>query len=102
MASKGEGGIMEKKVAWWDKLGKPQYGGEIVIRVNRKIVNLDPYYGVHLPQIHTAWMEKLFVDDWTLDPEIYDYRMYLPPNQYVKGHIAESWDFTDPYTFVVH
>ena len=102
MASNGEGCIMEKKVAWWDKLGKPQYGGEMVIRVNRKIVNLDPYYGVHLPQIHTAWMEKLFVDDWTLDPEIYDYRMYLPPNQYVKGHLAETWEFTDPYTFVVH
>ena len=93
MASKGEGGIMEKKAArWWDKLGKPQYGGEMVIRINRKIVNLDPYKGTHPTQIHTAWMEKLFVDDWTLDPEIYDYRMNLPPNQYVKGHLAETWD----------
>ena len=89
-------------INWWDKLGKPQYGGEMVIRLNRKIVNLDPYYGVHLPQIHTAWMEKMFVDDWTLDPEIYDYQDNLRPNQYVKGHLAESWEFTDPYTFVVH
>ena len=23
---------------WWDKLGKPQYGGEIVIRADRNIV----------------------------------------------------------------
>ena len=30
---------------WWVKLGKPQYGGELTYRLNRKIVNLDPYYG---------------------------------------------------------
>ena len=47
-------------------------------------------------------MEKLHVDDWTLDPEIYDYRMNLRPNQYVKGHLAESWEFADPSTYVVH
>ena len=50
---------MVKESVWWEKLGKPQYGGEMVFRLNRKIVNLDPYYGVHLTQIHTAWMEKL-------------------------------------------
>jgi ABC-type transport system substrate-binding protein len=93
---------MVKESVWWEKLGKPQYGGEMVFRLNRKIVNLDPYYGVHLTQIHTAWMEKLFVDDWTLNPEIYDYVKNQRPNQYVKGHLAESWEFTDPSTFVVH
>ncbi len=93
---------MEKKVAWWDKLGKPQYGGEMVIRLNRKIVNLDPYNGVHLTQIHTAWMEKLFVDDWTIDPAVYDYRMVERPKTSVKGHLAETWEFKDPTTFVVH
>ena len=93
---------MVKESVWWEKLGKPQYGGEMVFRLNRKIVNLDPYYGVHLTQIHTAWIEKLFVDDWTLNPEIYDYVKNQRPNQYVKGHLAESWEFTDPSTFVVH
>jgi ABC-type transport system substrate-binding protein len=87
---------------WWEKLGKPQYGGELTYRLNRKIVNLDPYYGVHLTQIHTAWMEKLFVDDWTLNPEIFDYVRNLRPNEYVKGHLAESYEFKDPKTFVVH
>jgi len=52
---------MENKYNWWDKLGKPQYGGEMVIRLNRKIVNFDPYFGYHLTQIHTAWLEKMFV-----------------------------------------
>jgi ABC-type transport system substrate-binding protein len=93
---------MEKKTAWWEKLGKPQYGGELNIRLNRKIVNLDPYFGYHLTQIHTAWMEKMFVDDWTLDPAIYDYSGNQPPYKWIKGHLAESWEFADPHTFVVH
>ena len=46
-------------------------------------------------------MEKLSADDWTLDPQ-YMTTGCLPPNQYVKGHLAESWEFTDPYTYVVH
>jgi peptide/nickel transport system substrate-binding protein len=93
---------MENNHAWWEKLGKPQYGGELNIRLNRKIVNFDPYFGYHLTQIHTAWLEKMFVDDWTLAPEKYDYTKNLRPNQWVKGHLAETWEFTDPYTFVVH
>ena len=92
----------EKPNDGWISLGSRQYGGKMVIRLNRKIVNLDPYYGVDLTQIHTGWMGKMFVDDWTLNPEIYDYRMNLRPNQYVHGHLAESWEFTDPSTFVVH
>jgi ABC-type transport system substrate-binding protein len=94
---------MENKTErWWDKLGKPQYGGELNIRLNRKIVNLDPYFGYHLTQIHTGWMEKMFVDDWTLDPAIYDYSGNQPPYKWIKGHLAESWEFEDPHTFVVH
>ena len=93
-------GAMEHKTNWWDKLGAPQYGGEMVIRLNRKIVNFDPYFGYHLTQIHTAWLEKMFVDDWTLPPETYDYRKNLRPNQWVKGHLAESWEFTNPFTLL--
>ena len=29
---------------WWDKLGKPQYGGELVIRSKRDVVNFDPLF----------------------------------------------------------
>ena len=42
---------------WWDKLGKPQYGGEIVIRADRDIVNFDPFS--NSSNIDSAWMEKL-------------------------------------------
>jgi len=36
---------MEKKVEkWWDALGKPQYGGELVIRANRNLENFEPLF----------------------------------------------------------
>lgn len=87
---------------WWDKLGKPQYGGEIVIRANRNIVNFDPYFSEQRANIYSAWMEKLHADDWTLDPAIFDYKTCWHPSQYLKGCLAESWEFTDPRTHVVH
>jgi peptide/nickel transport system substrate-binding protein len=96
---------LERKAAaggnWWDKLGKPQYGGEMVFRLNRKIVNFDPYYGVHLTQIYTAWMERLHAVDWTLDPSVSIDSKGLRPT-HGKGYLAETWEFTDPYTYVVH
>ena len=93
---------MEKKVRkWWDKLGKPEYGGELVIRANSDIVNFDPYYPV-LGNIHSAWMETLFSDDWTLDPSIFDYKAHWRPSQYVKGHLLASWEWHDSSTFVAH
>ena len=29
---------------WWDKLGEPQYGGEMVVRATRNIMSFDPYF----------------------------------------------------------
>ena len=92
---------MKNKGAWWEKLGKPQYGGEIVIRANIDIENFDPYNAT-LGNIHSAWMERLFSDDWILDPAVFDYKAHWRPSQYLKGHLAESWKFTDQSTFVAH
>ena len=93
---------MKIKVPWWDKLGKPQYGGEMVLRADRDIVNFDPYYNVFLSQIFWAWMEPLTKNDWTADPGVIDYKRLFRPNQHRKGQLAESWDFPEPGTFVVH
>jgi peptide/nickel transport system substrate-binding protein len=94
---------MEKETArWWDKLGKPQFGGTINIRFPSNIVNFDPYNEAQLTQIFWAWMESMGGPDWTLDPASFDYKIFLRPNQYRKGQLAESWEFPDPYTFVVH
>ena len=95
---------MEKKVEkWWDALGKPQYGGELVIRANRSLENFDPYFDEsNLCSIQGAWMERLVCDDWTVDPATWNFGLGWHPAQYKKGHLAESWEFTDPGTHVVH
>jgi peptide/nickel transport system substrate-binding protein len=94
--------MMERKIAWWDKLGKPQYGGEMSLRINSNITNYDPYVGGHHFQVYSAWMEQLHTDDWTTDPAIYEYKIGFPPNQFVKGELAESWEFPDPSTCIIH
>jgi peptide/nickel transport system substrate-binding protein len=94
--------MLKKDESWWDKLGQPQYGGKIVLRINRDIANFDPYFPEMLPNIDSAWMEKLFADDWTLDPSVYRYNTHFRPTEFVKGHLGESWKFTDPNTLVVH
>ncbi len=94
---------MEKTTGkWWDKLGKPQYGGELVIRANRDIVNFDPYFTETLTSIYGAWMERLVADDWTVDPAEWDYRITWHPSKYLKGQLAESWEFKDPCTHIIH
>ena len=93
---------MRTKGNWWDKLGKPQYGGEMVIRADRNIVNFDLYFGQQVANIDSAWMEKLHTDDWTLDPAVFDYKTCWRPSQYLKGQLAESWEFTAPSICVAH
>ena len=94
---------MEKTAGkWWDKLGKPQYGGELVIRANRDIVNFDPYFTETLTSIYGAWMERLVADDWMVDPAEWDYKITWHPSKYLKGQLAESWEFKDPCTHIIH
>jgi ABC-type transport system substrate-binding protein len=87
---------------WWDKLGKPQYGGELVVRANRDIVNFDPYYTEALTSIFGGWMERLVSDDWTVDPNEWDFKITWHPSKYLKGNLAEGWEFKDPCTHIVH
>jgi len=61
----------------------------------------DPYMG-QLMSINCAWMERLSADDWTLDPAVFDFTLTWRPPDYVKGSLAESWEFPDPSTFVLH
>ena len=82
---------MEKQMSnWWDKLGTPQYGGEMVVRSARNIVNFDPYNGAHLTEIYGAWLERLCAGDATIDPAVFSYQTMAPPHL-LRGHLAESW-----------
>jgi hypothetical protein len=75
---------------WWDKLGKPQYGGTATLRLAADIVNFDPIYAETLVTIESAWMEELHANDWTTDPAVYDYKATYRPSDYVKGFLATS------------
>ena len=86
---------------WWDKLGKPTYGGVMVVRNNADIVNFDQY-GPKLPSCISLFEDRLFVDNWTLDPAVFSYKINWRPSDYVKGQLAESWEFTNLSTLVVH
>ena len=86
---------------WWNKLGTPQYGGTITLRLDRDIVNYDSYPGAGM-SINAAFMEKIHCDDWTLDPAVFDYRIGFRPNNFVKGNVAATWEITDPGTYVIH
>ena len=87
---------------WWVKLGIPQYGGIMKIRASRNIENFDPYFTFELSSIYGGWMERLVADDWTLDPAVFEYQLPWHPSKYMKGQLAESWDFPDPVTHVIH
>jgi len=74
----------------------------MVIRINKDIVNFDPFFYSSLTTIESAWMERLFTNDWTLDPSVFRYTAMFRPNEFVKGQLAQSWEFTDPTTLAVH
>jgi peptide/nickel transport system substrate-binding protein len=86
---------------WWDSLGKPQYGGTMTIRVNADITDFDPWAPATMC-IFAGWMERLFADNWTLDPAVFNYSITWRPPDYVVGGLAKSWEFSDPGTIVFH
>ena len=87
---------------WWDSLGTPQYGGSLTLRIARDITNFDVPDTVGQINIMSAYMEKLFGDNWILDPAIYNYKLDWRPSDYEVGDLAKSYEFTDPGTIAVH
>ena len=87
---------------WWDKFGVPQYGGTMTLRSKVDIATFDPYYQQQLVSIFSAWLEQLHADDWTLDPSVFDFNISYHASQFVKGGLAETWEFTDTNTYVIH
>jgi ABC-type transport system substrate-binding protein len=87
---------------WWSSLGSPQYGGTMTIRMNSDVVSWDPYGNAFVNGIFSGYMERLFTDDWTLNPSVFAYEALYRPSDFVKGQLANTWEFTDPTTLVVH
>jgi len=47
-------------------------------------------------------MEKIWSDDWTMNPVVYNYSTTWRPPAYIVGRLASSWEFSDPATIVFH
>ena len=89
-------GIMKTKISTnglLEKLGKLQYGGTMTLPINSDIVIFDPYDHPLRANIMSGWLETLHVEAWTMDPSVHEY---------IKNHLAESWEFADSSTYVVH
>ena len=87
---------------WWDKLGTPQYGGEMVIRSPMDIVFFDPYQGETLMSFMWGWEEQLFATDWKIDPSVQSYQLSFWDNSFARGQLITSWEFTSPGVYVMH
>jgi len=70
--------------------------------MNSDINNWDPYSAPGGVLIYNAYIEKLYADNWTLNPSVFNYEINFRPAEYVSGNLAESWEFTDQQTYVVH
>jgi peptide/nickel transport system substrate-binding protein len=87
---------------WWDSLGVPQYGGDLVLANKVDINNFDPIIGTMNSIVYPMYMELLHADDWTLNPSVFNYTLGYRPNEFQKGNLAESWEFTEPGTYILH
>ena len=87
---------------WWDSLGVPQYGGDLVYSSGFDFTNHDPYSSMGGASMETAWMDKLASDNWTVDPAKFSYSIAWRPDEYMGGQLAQSWELTDPSTLVFH
>lgn len=84
---------------WWDKFGKPKYGGTITFRQPMLELGIDPY--IFNAGVNYAY-ETMIHFDWTLDRNIWSFKTTFVPSDYYIGELAESWELTDPRTFTVH
>ena len=87
---------------WWDSLGTPQYGGNLILSSSSNILTFDPILGTNYASVNMYWMEQLFTDDWTLDPAIYNFQLNTRPTDYAVGCLMQDYEFTDPSTVLMH
>jgi len=87
---------------WWDSLGTPQYGGTMTLRLNRDVATFDPITSALGTELYSGWIESLFTPQWTKDPAIQPYQLSFFPNDDTSGNLVQTWEFTNPGTFVLH
>ena len=91
---------MKKATPEERKFSKPEYGGTMNLRIDSNIVTFDPNAKSFNYSIMSGWLETLHAGYWPLEPVPFDQKFgHL---NYTNCHLAESWEFSEPGTYVVH
>ena len=77
---------------------KPQYGGTIPIARASILEEWDPWF-MGWPALT---LETMGIQDWTVPREEYGFQASFVPTDYIRGHLAESWEQPDPLTYIFH
>jgi peptide/nickel transport system substrate-binding protein len=85
---------------WFDKFGKPQYGGTLTFRRTADNGQFDPYQSNY--EVACYYFETLSIGSWALDRKIYDFSIRWKPEIYCQGLLAESWEEPDWQTYIFH
>ena len=91
---------MKEETAGAIKLDKPRYGGTMNLRIDSDIVTFDPNAKSFNYSIMSGWLETLHAGYWPLEPIPFDQK--FGQLHYTNCHLAESWEFSEPGTYVVH
>ena len=91
---------MEKKGNGKNNLNVSQYGGTMNLRIDSDIMAFDPNAPSFNYSLMSGWLECLHTGDWSLEPVPFDQK-YGHFN-FTNCQLAESWEFSEPSTYVVH
>jgi peptide/nickel transport system substrate-binding protein len=86
----------------------PKYGGQLTYVITGQAFSSPQMIqvGTQIGYINSFAYERLVMGDWAKGPEgtnqwSFFHYTYVPP-QYLTGALAESWEQTDPVTFIYH
>jgi peptide/nickel transport system substrate-binding protein len=88
---------------WWDEFGTPKYGGTIILRAASLSLTFDSWDWTGGNASGWMWHDTLFIPTWTTtDRDTFSFSTMWTPETYWQGLLANSWEWTDGQTLVVH
>ena len=85
---------------WWDSLGTPEYGGTLIDMLNAPITAWEPYYGTTGLQGYCPYLQEMWCNDYTVDPNTWDFSIGWLPSQYAANLMLTAYSMPNPYTVV--
>jgi len=87
---------------WWDSLATPQYGGTMNLRLASDIGGWDWWSLGGATSVIGTYQEWLWNVDWATNPAVFPFKTIFTPPEYSEGQLAQSYEMTDPSTFIFH